>query len=235
MEWNLMWQQTEDCHLFRIYLNVCMYVCLCMYMYVCMFMYVYVCMYYVLCMYVYMYIRYLPICLSVHHHLSAGSLKLFTFLNITLFRVWPSLLKEPFNVAVVVIDASLIYQLPWPRSQCVKALTRDSSQGGAYSHQNTTRASLRLQILTHYERHCSWHLATHRTDYRNEWLHRSISQSIQRLNNWVTSIDHQADNYANFSYLCGLFHEAVSVWLYSIGYWVANCKLYGKKQKWLNL
>jgi hypothetical protein len=96
--------------------------------------------------YIYIYIYLLPIYISVRplrrpsscHKCPWISL---LFLNITFFRVWPSLLKKLFSVAITVIDASLIYQLPWPRSQCVKALTRDSSQSGAYGQQHTTRAS----------------------------------------------------------------------------------------------
>jgi hypothetical protein len=132
---------------------VCMYVCMFACMFVCMHVCMYAWMYVRLCVCMY-YVYSLPIYVSVCSSVQAsiiicqkGPWISLLFLNITFFRVWPSLLKKLFSVAVIVIDASLICQLPWPRSQCVKALTRNSSQSGAYRQENTTRASLRLQIL----------------------------------------------------------------------------------------
>jgi len=157
---------------------MCAYVCVClyyayMYVYMCVRMYVcmYKCMYVCLCVCI-MCIRYLSMYLSVrpsvrpgiHHHLSAGSLNLFSFSTYHVFQGLAIPAEKLFSVAVTVIDALFVYQSPWPRSQCVKALTRSLSQSGAYRKENST--SFVTITHTHYERHCTWILVTHRTDYR---------------------------------------------------------------------
>ena len=99
--------------------------------------------------YVYTLSIYISICPSVQASIimSAGSLNLFSFSTHHVFQGLAIPAEKHFSVAVIVIAALFIYQLPWPRSQCVKALTRNLSQSGAYRKENTARASLRLHIL----------------------------------------------------------------------------------------
>jgi len=199
---------------------VCVYVCnirmcgcMCVYVYnnirvfvyviyVCMFVCIYVCTYVCLHVCIYIYVTYLCICLFARPSVQTSiticqqgpSSNLFTFSKYHVVHGLAIPAEKLHSVAVIVIDTLFIYQLPWPRSQCVKALTRNLTQSGAYRKENTTRASLRLRILI-----------TNVTAHGLLWLTGLIIEridliyrSIQQMNNWVTSISFQTDSYAIF-------------------------------------
>jgi len=71
----------------------------------------FVCLYYV-----YLLPIYVSICPSVrpgiHHHLSAGSLNLFSFSTYHVFQGLAIPAEKLFSVAVTVIDALFVYQSP---------------------------------------------------------------------------------------------------------------------------
>jgi hypothetical protein len=101
-------------------------------------------------------------------------LNLFTFSKYHVFQCLATPAEKLFSVAVIVIEALFIYQLPWPRSQCVEALTRNLSQSGAYRKENTTRSSLRLQIVI-----------TNVTAHGFLWLTGLIIEIIDFINRFI--------------------------------------------------
>jgi hypothetical protein len=174
-----------------VYVCLCiMYVCVCVYFYVCM--YVCMCFYVCTCVCMYIYIRYLSIYLSVRPsiiicHQGPWISLLF---YIPRFSGFGHPCWKAFQCSCNCDHALFIYQLPWPRSQCVKALTRNLSQSGAY-HKEKARASLPLQILiTNVTAHGFLWLTQ---DWLSKGLIRLIDLSIYTTNEQLSHFDQHSD------------------------------------------